>query len=133
MGKRALDQDLLFGLVALQNGLVEQGALVAAFRAWVAEKSRPLSEQLVCQGALNPVQCAVIRSLVTLCVEKTGGDTEKALATSLDHHPAMLEEFEDSLDPDIQASLDGLKTTVVADSRSAPDRGPFPSGERMAR
>ena len=28
------DSHLLFGLIALQNGLVNQGQLVAAFQAW---------------------------------------------------------------------------------------------------
>jgi serine/threonine-protein kinase len=117
----ALDQDLLFGLVALQNGLVEQAALVAAFRAWVAEKSEPLSEHLVRQGKLKPVQCAVIRSLVALCIEQHGGDTAKPLARSLGHCPDMRSKFEESLDADVQASLAGLRTTVVADSGSAAD------------
>ncbi len=28
------DRDLLFSLLALQNGLIDQGQLVAAFQAW---------------------------------------------------------------------------------------------------
>jgi eukaryotic-like serine/threonine-protein kinase len=28
------DRNLLFGLLALQNGLIDQGALFAAFAAW---------------------------------------------------------------------------------------------------
>ena len=37
----AADHDLLFGLLALQNGLIDQGQLVA-FQAWTRDKVRPL-------------------------------------------------------------------------------------------
>ena len=36
----AADRHLLFGLLALQNGIVNQGQLVAAFQAWTLDKSR---------------------------------------------------------------------------------------------
>lgn len=38
----APDRDLLFGLLALQNGLIDQVQLVAAFQAWTRDKARPL-------------------------------------------------------------------------------------------
>jgi hypothetical protein len=44
MSKSRSDRDLLFGLLATQNGLVNQGQLVAAFQAWVLDKSRPLAD-----------------------------------------------------------------------------------------
>ena len=46
-------RDLLFGLLALQNGMVNQSQLVAAFGAWTLAKDRPLAEVLVSQGALT--------------------------------------------------------------------------------
>ena len=36
------DRNLLFGLLALQNGFIDRDALVAAFDAWVGDKARPL-------------------------------------------------------------------------------------------
>ena len=42
----AAHHDLLFGLLALQNGLIDQGQLVAAFQAWTRDKVRPLAEHL---------------------------------------------------------------------------------------
>jgi hypothetical protein len=41
---------LLFGLFALQNGMIHQAALVAAFQAWTLAKGRLMSEILVEQG-----------------------------------------------------------------------------------
>jgi hypothetical protein len=38
----ATDRQLLFGLLALQNGIINQVQLVAAFQAWTMEKSRSL-------------------------------------------------------------------------------------------
>src|SRR5438270_34748 len=40
------DRNLLFGLLALQNGLIDQGRLVAAFQAWTLDKARPLADHL---------------------------------------------------------------------------------------
>jgi hypothetical protein len=45
-------RDLLFGLLALQNGMVTRNQLVAAFGAWAAS-DRPMADLLVEQGALG--------------------------------------------------------------------------------
>ena len=42
----AADRHLLFGLIALQVGLIDQAQLVAAFQAWARDKSRPLADHL---------------------------------------------------------------------------------------
>ena len=53
MAAIAADRDLLFGLLALQNGLIDQGQLVAAFQAWTRDKARPLADHLVARGDLD--------------------------------------------------------------------------------
>ena len=40
-------RDLLFGLLALQNGLIDQGGLFAAFAAWTRGNGRPLADHLI--------------------------------------------------------------------------------------
>ena len=40
------NRDLLFGLITLQNGMIDQSQLVAAFQAWTLEKDRPLADYL---------------------------------------------------------------------------------------
>ena len=47
------DRHLLFGLLALQNGLIDQGALVAAFQAWTRDKTRSLADHLESRGELT--------------------------------------------------------------------------------
>ena len=46
----AADRHLLFGLLALQNGFIQQAQLVAAFHAWTCDKSRSLADHLIARG-----------------------------------------------------------------------------------
>jgi serine/threonine protein kinase len=73
-------RDLLFGLLALQNGLIDQARLVAAFQAWSLDKSRPMADVLLSQGALDPDDRGAIEALVARHLKKHGGDPEKSLA-----------------------------------------------------
>src|ERR1700679_2606536 len=68
----AADRHLLFGLLALQNGLIDQGALVAAFQAWTHDKTRSLANQLVARGDLDADACAGLEAIVALHVKKHG-------------------------------------------------------------
>ncbi len=49
----AADRHLLFGLLALQNGLIDQGQLVLAFQAWTLDKSKGLADHLEARGDLD--------------------------------------------------------------------------------
>jgi hypothetical protein len=58
MASIAADRHLLFGLLALQNVPINQGALVAALQAWTLDKFRSLADHLEAHGdltAANPV------------------------------------------------------------------------------
>ncbi len=48
------ERNLLFGLLALQVGLINQGQLVAAFQAWTLDKARDLAAQLTAPATLTP-------------------------------------------------------------------------------
>jgi hypothetical protein len=73
-------RDLLFGLLALQNGLIDQGGLFTAFAAWTRDKGRPLADHLVARGDLDPDDRDVVSALVVRHLTKHGGDPEKSLA-----------------------------------------------------
>src|SRR5262249_41238032 len=73
MAAIAADRDLLFGLLALQNGLIDQAQLVAAFQAWTRNKARPLAEHLAALGALDADQRAGVEAMVALHLKKHGG------------------------------------------------------------
>jgi eukaryotic-like serine/threonine-protein kinase len=74
------DRHLLFGLIALQVGLIDQAELVAAFQAWARDKARPLAEHLVDRGGLDSDGRAAVEAMVALHQKKHSGDTEKSLA-----------------------------------------------------
>src|SRR3974390_2885152 len=80
MASIAAERDLLFGLVALQNGLIDQGQLVAAFQAWTRDKVRPLAGHLIARGDLDSDQREGIEAMVALHLKKHGSDVERSLA-----------------------------------------------------
>jgi serine/threonine protein kinase len=76
----AADRHLLFGLLALQNGIINQGQLVAAFQAWTLDKSRSLADHLEARGDLTPARRALLEALAEVHQEAHGGDLDKSLA-----------------------------------------------------
>ena len=76
----AADRHLLFGLLALQNGIINQGQLVAAFQAWTLDKSRSLADHLEARGDLTGARRALLEALAEVHLEAHGGDVAKSLA-----------------------------------------------------
>jgi hypothetical protein len=76
----AADRNLLFGLLALQNGIINQGQLVAAFQAWTLEKSRRLADHLEARGDLTGARRGLLEGLVEVHLEAHGGDVQQSLA-----------------------------------------------------
>ena len=122
MSAFATEKNLLFGLLALQNGLINQGQLVAAFQAWTLDKARGLAEHLVGRGDLDTDDRAAVEALVERHWKKHGGDAEKCLAST----PAgrsIREKLAGLGDPDIDASLSHvLSDSTEYDSGPDPDR-----------
>src|SRR3954468_3431221 len=74
------NRDLLVGLLALQNGLVEQDVLILAFRTWTRDKSRPISDLLVAHGAIDEDERSLLEGLAAKHLRRHGGDSEQSLA-----------------------------------------------------
>ena len=113
MAQRA-DIDLLFGLLALQNGLIDQGTLFSAFTTWAREKDRVMAEILVKQGSLDVRERALLEGLVEKHLERHGGDTGKSLA-SISSIDEVREELSRIGDADLQASLPVSPAPAKAD------------------
>jgi tetratricopeptide (TPR) repeat protein len=111
--------NLLFGLLALQNGFIGRDALVAAFGAWVADKSKPLDRILLDQGQLDADCHALLTGLVRQHLKLHGDDPEKSLADLSAVTPAI-RQLLDLGDPGLAASL----AQVGATRRSGPDADP---------
>ena len=76
----AADRHLLFGLLALQNGLIQQTQLVAAFHAWTCNKSRSLADHLLDRGDLDADDRGAVEALVARHLKRHGGEVEQSLA-----------------------------------------------------
>jgi serine/threonine-protein kinase len=73
-------RDLLFGLLALQTGLIDQAQLVAAFHAWTQARDRPMARILADQGALKSPCLTLVEGLVIEHLRRHGGDPDRSLA-----------------------------------------------------
>src|SRR5262245_50650084 len=71
---------LLFGLLALQTGLIDQTALVVAFPAWTRDKTRPLADHLIALGHLDPPHRPLLEGLAGAHLARHGGSVEQSLA-----------------------------------------------------
>jgi serine/threonine-protein kinase len=97
-------RDLLFGLIALQNGLIDQDQLVNAFRAWTRDKAHPLAEYLADRGNVDADDRVAVEALVARHLKKHGGEAEKSLA-ALTAGRSTREGLANIGDPDLGGSL----------------------------
>ena len=74
------ERNLLFGLLALQTGLIDQGSLFAAFAAWTRDKGRSLADHLIDLGHLDAPRRAAVEAIAGLHVQALGGDPARSLA-----------------------------------------------------
>ncbi len=96
--------DLLFGLLALQAGLIDQSALVAAFHTWCRDGTRPMAEILVDREALDPGEREVVSGLVAAHLRRHGGDRAESLA-ALQVDASAVEVLAGVGGPDLEATL----------------------------
>jgi serine/threonine protein kinase/lipoprotein NlpI len=98
------DRNLLFGILALQMDFVSRDGLIKGMHAWVLEKSKPLAQVLVEQGALACDAHDLLVPLVQKHLEIHGGDAEKSL-TAVSSIGPLRAELKQIADADVQASL----------------------------
>ncbi len=105
MPESSTHANLIFGLLALQTGLIQQQQLLAALRSWSQDKSRCLADHLQSLGYLDAPRRSAIKRLVDLHVEAHGGNLERSLVSV----PADLATWASLTrldDPEIEATLD---------------------------
>jgi eukaryotic-like serine/threonine-protein kinase len=100
----AADRHLLLGLLALQNGIINQGQLVLAFQAWTLDKSRSLADHLEARGELTGAKRALLEALAEVHLEAHGGDVAKSLA-AVSAGKSTRESLARIGDPEIGATL----------------------------
>ena len=127
-------RDLLFGLLALQNGMVTRDQLVAAFAVWTVTGGKPMADLLVEQAALTPARRGLLDALVADHLAAHGGDPEKSLA-ALESRPLTLRESLARInDPDIEARslTSGPGSTVLATTANGRPHMPSARPQAMA-
>jgi len=97
-------RDLLFGLLALQTGMIDQGALFTAFAAWTRDKARSLADHLIDLGHLDAPRRAAVDAIAGVHVQALGGDIEKSLAV-LAVGRSTRESLARAGGPDVEATL----------------------------
>jgi serine/threonine-protein kinase len=124
----APDRHLLFGLLALQNGLIDQGALVAAFQAWTRDKSKSLADHLEARGDLTGPKRAALEAFAAVHIEAHGGDVQQSLA-AVPANRSTRASLVDLGEPEIEATLarvalakNGQATEIDGDDDDDPDR-----------
>src|SRR5262245_14833405 len=113
-------RDLLFGLLALQTGLINQAQLVAAFHAWTQATDRPMAAILAEQGALSAPCVTLVEGLVIEHLRRHGNDPERSLA-AIGVGRSTRECLAQIGDPQLDASLAHVGSGSVAPDGD-PDR-----------
>ena len=116
----AADRHLLFGLLALQTGLIQQAQLVPAFHAWTCDKSQSLADHLIALGHLNAAQRAAVEALAALQIDAHGGVVEKSLA-AVPAGRSTRESLANLGDPDIEATLGHLASARLLTENDGQD------------
>ncbi|MGO9469331.1 MAG: protein kinase domain-containing protein [Isosphaeraceae bacterium] len=73
-------RNFLFGLLALQNGLINHDQLVAAVWAWSCDQGCQIADYLVDRGVLDASQRSVVQAMVAQHEKKHGDSTEQSSA-----------------------------------------------------
>ena len=77
-------RNLLFGVVAFQNGIVDADRLAETCAAWVEEPSQTLADLFVDRGLMTDEQRTELEKVVTRELEAHGGDPQVTLAATID-------------------------------------------------
>ncbi|QEH36904.1 Serine/threonine-protein kinase PknD [Aquisphaera giovannonii] len=105
---------LLFGLLALQNGLIDRKQLRAAFRDWAKDGARPLADHLTGPGGIDADHRSLLEALLEFQLRRHDQDPGRCLA-ALDVSRSTREDLSRLRIPAIDATLS------IVGSRTAPD------------
>ncbi len=101
------DHNLLIGVIAYNNGFVDQNQLIQAMNQWVLDKSKSLAEVMQTLDAITVEERELILALTERHLEKFGGDAEKTLQ-QLSSISSVKTHLETIIDSDLQNSLNTL-------------------------
>lgn len=106
------DRNLLFGILALEDYLISRDALIAAMKAWVADKTKGMGQILREQNALSENNQAVVEERVHSFLVKHDHDVPRCLA-DVKLPNSVKRDLEKIGDADLSASLERVGAPVV--------------------
>lgn len=116
------DRNLLFGVLALQGGLIDAAQLAEACTAWAARGVTPLADLLVGRGWLTPEDRAHVEYFLSRRLARHGGDAHASLIAATAGAELTLKALASIGDPEVQHTLTHvLAPTPAAEARTAPD------------
>ncbi len=118
------DRNLLFGVLALQAGLIAAAQFIEACLLWTTRKQAHLADLLVARGWMEAADRVHLEYLLERKLKKHGGDTRASIA-------ALPEDIRRSLaalgDDDIRRSLAGGQPAAASPSVATIDHVPDPA------
>src|SRR5262245_41318697 len=129
------DRNLLFGMLALHNAVIDRDQLLEALNAWMLRKETPLAEILRARGAMTGEEQAQIDAAVARHLRRHG-DAQRSLAR-LPVDPEDRRELGRLQDPDVQASLASVgpstRSTLPPPAAGSGHAAPAGAGQRYRR
>ena len=110
----ASERDLLFGLTALQTGLITEGAFVAACRSWKLDDTISLADHLASRGDLDDDDLRALETVVARGLTRRGSDAEGAIAALPGVAASTLEALASLGDPELTMTVGRLVSTLAA-------------------
>lgn len=127
---RATEQ-LLFGMMALQNGFVTKENLLSVFSIWILDKSILIQDLLVDRNFLSEPMRDVLTALVSEHLRQYGNDPERSLAAMGDRAD-LVTELEQMPDPDLFATLVAARKTEDTGGSDKDVYATLPAGSNSA-
>jgi hypothetical protein len=117
------DHNLLFGVLALQAGLLDPPRFAEACAAWAARKDAPLADLLVARGWLDAEERDDLERLLRRTLLRHGGQPRASLA-ALPGASVARQALASVADPEVQASLAVLTPSEAVDRPTTTDYHP---------
>ena len=108
------DENLLFGVLALQTGVITESQLLDAVKQWTFQKNKRLSEILEEASALSSSQINILQPMVAAQAKLHDDDPRIAVKSLQNHHSIELLRRQID-DRDVQASLLPFSEEVAVD------------------
>ena len=108
--KNRIEQNLLFGALAVQMAFIDSRQLAEVCVGWAIEMSDSIADMLQNRGWISATDRKVIEDCSERKLRINGGDFRETLAASMD--PTIGQALRKSRDPNVRQSLDQLKHSV---------------------